>query len=237
MLEQIQTRDLELKEGKDSLEARVDERTRDLTNAKEKATIAAMSLAQSEGLTRAIFNAAADGIITVAESGIIEDFNAAAERIFDRSAVDCIGCTIAVLILEERGKEYLNKILSYLQGDAKTFMITDAEIECVKRDGTVFPCQLSVSSFMIREQRMFTGIVKDITEAKQAARDKERMARELVETSRRAGMAEIATGVLHNVGNVLNSVNVVSEIVVDRVRNTKGGDLEKTAIRSMLGVW
>src|SRR3954470_24449091 len=53
--------------------------------------------------------------------------------------------------------------------------------------------------------------------------------RQLVETSRQAGMAEVATGVLHNVGNVLNSVNVSANLVSDRVRQSKADNLLKAA--------
>ncbi len=52
------------------------------------------------------------------------------------------------------------------------------------------------------------GILQDITEEKNAAMHLNRLNRQLVDASRQAGMAEVATGVLHNVGNVLNSVNV-----------------------------
>lgn len=50
---------------------------------------------------------------------------------------------------------------------------------------------------------------------------------QLVETSRQAGMAEIATGVLHNVGNVLNSVNVSVTLLGDRVRHSKRATLTR----------
>lgn len=52
---------------------------------------------------------------------------------------------------------------------------------------------------------------------------------ELVAAAHKAGMAEIATGVLHNVGNVLNSVNVSTRIISDVVQNSKLGQLEKAA--------
>ena len=55
------------------------------------------------------------------------------------------------------------------------------------------------------------GLAIDITEQKLAAEQIVRMQRELVDASRQAGMAEVATGVLHNVGNVLNSVNVSAQ--------------------------
>lgn len=49
----------------------------------------------------------------------------------------------------------------------------------------------------------------------------------LVDAARTAGKSEIATGILHNVGNVLNSVNISSEVVVERVNAMRVGDLEK----------
>ncbi len=52
----------------------------------------------------------------------------------------------------------------------------------------------------------------------------------LVETSRQAGMAEVATGVLHNVGNVLNSVNVSATLVSERVRQSKSENLLKASL-------
>lgn len=51
--------------------------------------------------------------------------------------------------------------------------------------------------------------------------------RELLEISRQAGMAEVATGVLHNVGNVLNSVNVSATLVADRMRTSKAADITR----------
>lgn len=61
----------------------------------------------------------------------------------------------------------------------------------------------------------------DITERKLAERELARTYQRLMEVSREAGMSEIATGVLHNVGNVLNSVNVSAALVVDLLRQSK----------------
>ncbi len=51
----------------------------------------------------------------------------------------------------------------------------------------------------------------------------------LLEVSRAAGMAEVATGVLHNVGNVLNSVNVSSTLIIDQLRKSRSGNVTKVA--------
>lgn len=60
------------------------------------------------------------------------------------------------------------------------------------------------------------SISRDITGIKQSEQKLESLHRELIATSRRAGMAEVATGVLHNVGNVLNSANVGISLVANQ---------------------
>ena len=60
------------------------------------------------------------------------------------------------------------------------------------------------------EGAVVRGVFSDITPQKMAAEELECMNRQLVESFRQAGMAEVATGILHNVGNLLNSVNVSS---------------------------
>jgi PAS domain S-box-containing protein len=69
--------------------------------------------------------------------------------------------------------------------------------------------------------RYFEGTLRDTTVRKTAEAEKELMQQRLIDISRQAGMAEIATGVLHNVGNVLNSVNVSVSIAVDRLRASR----------------
>lgn len=71
------------------------------------------------------------------------------------------------------------------------------------------------------------GISKDITALKQAEAKLEQAHKELVDASRLAGMAEVATTVLHNVGNVLNSINVSATLMNDKFRHSKAASLAK----------
>ncbi len=77
------------------------------------------------------------------------------------------------------------------------------------------------------------GILEDITLRKKAEEELANTHRNLLDASRQAGMAEVATGVLHNVGNVLNSVNVSATLVSDLVRHTKASNIEK--LSALLG--
>ena len=75
------------------------------------------------------------------------------------------------------------------------------------------------------------GIFQDVTRQKLDAQQLDKLNRQLMDTSRQAGMAEVATGVLHNVGNVLNSVSVSATLVTDRLRRSKVDKLRQaTAI-------
>jgi PAS domain S-box-containing protein len=65
------------------------------------------------------------------------------------------------------------------------------------------------------------GISKDITAFKEAEGKLEELNKQLLQTSRQAGMAEVATSVLHNVGNVLNSVNVSTMLLLDKAKKSK----------------
>src|ERR1035441_4126811 len=71
------------------------------------------------------------------------------------------------------------------------------------------------------------SIIRDITPRKQTEAELANMHRQLLEVSRQAGMAEVATSVLHNVGNVLNSVNVSGSLIADKLRASKAGNLTK----------
>jgi len=73
------------------------------------------------------------------------------------------------------------------------------------------------------------GIFHDITQNKLDAEQLDQLNRRLIDSSRSAGMAEVATGVLHNVGNVLNSVSVSATVVADQLRRSKVDKLSRVA--------
>ena len=88
-------------------------------------------------------------------------------------------------------------------------------------DGTVTWCLSTKMPWRDKDGNIMGtfGISRDITPLKRAEADLEAAHKRLVETSRLAGMAEVATDVLHNVGNTLNSINVSCSVVIDRVKH------------------
>ena len=106
-----------------------------------------------------------------------------------------------------------------------------AEYRLRLKDGTIRFIE-SQGSVIRNEDGQISNVLvvsRDITERTQASAELQETHRRLLETSRQAGMAEVATGVLHNVGNVLNSVNVSATLVAETLAKSKAVNLTKVA--------
>jgi len=101
----------------------------------------------------------------------------------------------------------------------------------IRKDGSVL--WLRVTAALVRDGTSAPDysveFLRDVTERKRADLDLERVNKQLMTASRQAGMAEIATNVLHNVGNILNSVNISAGLVAERVRQSKAPGVSRVA--------
>jgi len=96
-----------------------------------------------------------------------------------------------------------------------------------RKDGTLVDAEISLTDVTVGGQRLLLAMGRDITERKRAQTQVEDLHRQLLDISREAGMAEVATNVLHNVGNVLNSVNVSTALVSKKIRESRVSSLAK----------
>lgn len=114
------------------------------------------------------------------------------------------------------------------RGEIDEFSI---EKRYLKPDGTTVWVVMTIKVFRGPDRAILQEVstVVDISERKRAELDLEKVHRQLLDASRQAGMAEVATSVLHNVGNVLNSVNVSATLVTDQVRRSKMVNLGKVS--------
>ena len=106
-----------------------------------------------------------------------------------------------------------------------------SQYRILRPDGSV--CHVAslaaVATDSIDLRPRLVGIDLDITERVEADERERILQQKLRDSSRQAGMAEIATNVLHNIGNVLNSVNISATLVSDKIRNSKAAGLGKVA--------
>ncbi len=157
------------------IERVVDDRTADLsdanTNLEKEISVrqqTAAALTQSEARHRAIVETAVDGIITINEKGIVQSINPAAEHIFGYPSAEVVGHNVNMLQPEPYHSQHDEYIRNYLRtGKAKIIGI-GREVVGLRKDGITFPMYLAVSEVHLGQKRLFTGIVRDITERKQA---------------------------------------------------------------------
>jgi len=118
---------------------------------------------------RAILDNVADGIITIDDSGVVESFNPAAERLFGYSTEDVIGRNVRMLMPEPYRSGHDGYLARHVEsGERRCLGVGFREVEGLRRDGSVFAMELSISEMRLDKGRRFIGIVRDITERRAA---------------------------------------------------------------------
>jgi len=145
------------------------------------------ALRENEQRMRAIVETAVEGIITINERGIVESVNPAACRMFGYAPDEVVGRNVSLLMPSPHREQHDDYLANYLRtGEARIIGI-GRELEGRRKDGTVFPMELSVSEVQLGDRRLFTGLIRDISERREleqavataSEQERTRIAREL----------------------------------------------------------
>lgn len=153
----------------------------------QRVTERTQALQEKQRRVEAIVQTAVEGIITIDERGLIDSFNPAAEKMFGYTAAEVIGQNVSMLMPSPDRERHDSYIANYLRtGQAKIIGI-GREVVARRKDGSLFPMDLSVGEVRLDDRRLFTALVRDITErraleqavANAAEHERARIAREL----------------------------------------------------------
>lgn len=126
-------------------------------------------IVEKEQFLDGILNNIADAVVTITHLGIIETFNASAERMFGYSAADAIGQNVKLLMPEPYRGEHDGNLRSYNRtGISKILNVGPREVSARKSDGSLFPMEINIGEMKIGERIIFIGSMHDISLRKQS---------------------------------------------------------------------
>ena len=128
------------------------------------------SFQDSESRHRSIVDTMLDGVISITEQGLIQDFNKAAERIFGYRAEEVHGQNIKMLMPEPYHLEHDTYLDNYRDTGTAKIIGVGREVTGKRKDGTMIDIHLSIGEMEAAGQRMYSGILRDITLQKGAER-------------------------------------------------------------------
>lgn len=165
-----------------------------------------LEIARSEERYRSLIAAAHDGIISMDQEGRIVLFNDAAQRIFLRSAREMLGRSPEDLMPEDYRGKHREGMEGMLAGAARTIMGRTVEMKGIKKDGEIFPVDLSLSVSGNNGDLLVTGIIRDITE-RRAMQD------QLINSEKLATVAIIAGSIGHEINNTVAGLMGYAELL------------------------
>jgi len=120
---------------------------------------------------RGVLDNVADGIISTDESGVVEFFNRAAQRLFGYALVEVRGQDAKMLIAEPYRRDFVSHLDNYLRpGKAAASVSGSRELWGQRKDGSIFPMEFRASEMLLGGERRFVGILHDIS-AQRAQKD------------------------------------------------------------------
>ena len=123
-------------------------------------------LRKSEARYRTVLDAAFDAIVTITPDGIVRWFNSGAECIFGHSSKEVIGQPVTLLMPERYRELCVAGLHRYLRtGEARVVGGT-IELVGLRKDGSEFPIEMSLGETYEDGERLFTGVIRDVTERK-----------------------------------------------------------------------
>jgi diguanylate cyclase (GGDEF)-like protein/PAS domain S-box-containing protein len=128
-------------------------------------------LRKSEARYRTVLEAAFDAIVTITPDGIVRWFNRGAERIFGHRAEEVIGQPVTLLMPERYREHCVAGLHRYLRtGEARVVGGT-TELVGLRKDGSEFPMEMTLAETLEEGERLFTGVIRDVTERKKLEKD------------------------------------------------------------------
>ena len=206
----------------------------ELVSAREEAESARDE--KAEYLTR-IIDAAVDGLITITEKGVIQTFNPACVRIFGYTAEEAIGQNVKMLMPEPYQSAHDGYLADSTADSSLRVIGKGRQLLGRRKDGTIFPIDLAVSEIHLQGKRIFSGLVRDITEHKLNEERVEKYTQEIEQARDEAERAtrlksEFLANMSHEIRTPMNGIIGMTNLLLDCDLNVTQRGYAETVIHS-----
>ncbi len=132
------------------------------------------ALKENEARLSAILDTAVDAIVTIDNAGIIETANTSTSRMFGYSAEELVGQNVKDLMPDPFRSGHDDYLSRYLTTGERKIIGIGREVIGRRKDGTTFPVDLAVSEMRVKNRRLFTGILRDLSDRRHAVQEARR---------------------------------------------------------------
>ncbi|MBL7978810.1 MAG: PAS domain S-box protein [Bacteroidetes Order II. Incertae sedis bacterium] len=180
------------------------------------------ALYDMEARANAILESTISGIITIDDQGHIETFNPAAAKIFGYQPEEVIGKNIRMLMPDPYKREHDLYLNNYHSTGVRKIIGIGREVQGLRKDGSVFPMDLAVNEVVLKNRRIYSGIVRDVT--KQRELEKEIL--QISEQERR----NIGQDLHDGLGQMLTALSLMADnlaMKLEREKNPLANEAQK----------
>jgi PAS domain S-box-containing protein len=175
------------------------------------------ALLQSQETVLALFENAAQGILTADRSGRILSFNAMAERIFGYPREEIVGKSLETLMPERLSDVHAHHRHEYFESPRTRPMGVGMDLVGRRKDGSEFPVEISLSHVRAGDDTVAVAFVNDVSERKRSESERKRLEGQLEHATKMEAVGRLAGGIAHDFNNLLTALSGFSEIVLDEI--------------------
>jgi PAS domain S-box-containing protein len=186
----------------------------------------ARELRQSEARTRLVLDNSPDAFVTLDRDGIIRSWNVASERMFGWRASEAVGKPFRALVTPDEFRDRHDQRRRSLVDSSDPIATEHFETELLRRDGSHFPAEATVSRIDVRGEILLAGFIRDVSDSKRRQVEREALMREQAARAEAERVAEMVSGMQLLVDAALahRSLNDILSDLVVRVRGVLQAD-------------
>jgi two-component system sensor kinase FixL len=174
-----------------------------------------------------------DATVVIDSKGIIRSFSAAAERMFEVDAASAIGRNVKFMMPDAIAAGHDASLERYLQTGERHVIGSTRELTARRADGTLFPVELNIGEAWLGKERIFTGVIRDVSDRLASEQRMSDLNSELAHISRQSAMSELAADLAHELNQPLSAT--ANFLATARILITRGEDGGRVAELLKLG--